>query len=112
MNGSKWLVSGAAIAGAAAMIGLAGSAGAVTAGADLPTVVVHYSESMLSTETGVHQLYRRLNEAAEKVCPESGANHFASLETMACRKAAVARAVEKIDNPHLAALQASRAKRG
>ena len=100
----------AILAGAAGSILLAGAASAANPAETAPSVVVHYDNAMLASDSGVRELYRRLNTAAQKVCVDSGIGRFVSDATLACRRQAVERAVQQIDNPHLAALQASRVK--
>jgi len=89
----------------------AGAAGAATADSDLPTVVVHYSDLTLGTDSGVNQLYRRIVFAAKQVCPDESDLRLQS-RVQACRDQAVARAIEQIHNPRLAALYAAHAKNG
>ena len=77
-----------------------------------PKIVVHYDSQMLATDNGVHTLYRRLNAAADKVCVQEDYGRWVSAAVRACRKQAVERAVEQINNPRLAALQAAQSKSG
>jgi UrcA family protein len=100
------------LAGAAGLALVAGRASAATPEDAVPSIVVRYDIGMLATDDGVRQLYRRLNSAAQKVCVDQTADKFASDAVIACRRQAVARAVEQIGNPHLAALQAARVKSG
>jgi UrcA family protein len=99
--------------GSLAGVMAAGTAGAATAGSDVPSVVVKYGDLTLGTDGGVNRLYRRIVSAAERVCPDSpirdlGAQHQVDV----CRKQAVARAIQHIDNSRLAALYAVRSKNG
>ncbi len=89
----------------------AGAAGAASLDSDPPTVVVHYSDLALGTDSGLNALYRRIVFAAKQVCPDQ---RDLSLQhkVQICRDQAVARAIEQIHNPRLAALHAAHAKNG
>jgi UrcA family protein len=89
-----------------------GAASAATVDSNVPTVVVHYTSESLATDSGVKTLYRRLVHAAEQVCPQSDGTLFVSSAARACRQEAIARAVEQVNNPHLAALHATSSKNG
>jgi UrcA family protein len=79
----------------------------------VPTVVVKYNAVSLTTEPGVRALYRRLEAAARSVCP-ADSNRDLTSTTVAkqCRETAVDRAVQQINNVHLAEMRAVAAKRG
>jgi len=100
-------------AGLAALL-VAGAAGAATADSDVPSVVVHYSDLNLGTDTGVNQLYRRIVSAARQVCPDQGDLRNLSLQhkIQDCRDQAVERAIEQIHNTRLVAVHAAHAKNG
>jgi len=100
------------ILGAAGSFLAAGAAGAAELAGNAPKIVVHYDSQMLATDNGVHTLYRRLNAAADKVCVQEDYGRWVSAAVRACRKQAVERAVEQINNPRLAALQAAQSKSG
>ena len=88
-----------------------GTAGA--ADADVPSMSVKYTQQSLATESGVHDLYRRITEAARKVCPETSTRDLGEQQKVTeCRHAAVARAIRQIDDPRLAALHAAHPKNG
>jgi len=90
----------------------AGAASAATAAdSDLPTVVVHYSDLSLGTDSGVNQLYRRIVYAAKRVCPDAR-DLSRQQQVQLCRDQAVAGAIEQIHNPRLAALHAAHARNG
>jgi UrcA family protein len=93
--------------------GLAGLASAATAGAltvafDAPSMTVRYSRDALATDSGTRALYRRLSEAAERVCPSSGGSRLVSPVVLECRREALTATVNKIHSQRLAALHASR----
>ena len=96
------------LAGAAA----AGAANAATVADDVPSVVVRYQTAGLSTDSGTRALYRRLVNAAEEVCPVSAGTRFVTRAVEQCRDQALARAVQQIGSPALAALHASSSKNG
>ena len=94
---------------AAAVLGV-GTAGAAVTDSDAPSVVVKYSEQSLSTDSGVKQLYAQIVRASKQVCPNAASSiRDLRLQTLVeeCRDQAIARAIAKIDNAHLAALYAA-----
>jgi UrcA family protein len=98
---------------AAIVLGVAaGAAGAQTANAHAPTLVLHYNPASLDSESGVRHLYGRLVLAAEKVCEQPQSGVFASSAVIECRRHALADAVAQIHNARLADLSAAYAKKG
>jgi len=93
------------------MMLLCGFAGAATP-EDVPSTVVRYAPASLATDGGTKALYRRLVKAAEDVCPTPHSSRIIPEAVLECRDQAVARAVQQIGNPALAALHAGIAKRG
>jgi UrcA family protein len=94
--------------------GLIVASAAVTAPADrdAPTVVIHYTTASLATDSGVQALYRRIERAAERVCPHVPAASLPNEALIKCRHDAIADAVSKIHNQRLVALyEKSGAKR-
>ena len=94
---------------AAGVLGV-GTAGAAVTDSDAPSVVVKYSEQSLSTDSGVKQLYAQIVRASKQVCPNAASSiRDLRLQTLVeeCRDQAIARAIAKIDNAHLAALYAA-----
>jgi UrcA family protein len=89
----------------------AGAAGAAPADSDVPTVVVHYSDLTLGTDSGVKQLYRRIVSASKQVCPDARSLSL-QYQVQVCRDQAVTRAIEQVHNPRLVALHAAHAKNG
>jgi UrcA family protein len=90
-----------------------GAAGAAVPDSDVRSVVVKYSQEALASKVGVHDLYRRITLAARQVCPDAPILDLAAQERVeACRTQAVARAIQQIDNPSLAALHATHSKNG
>ena len=99
--------------GSLAGVMAAGAAGAATRGSDVPSVVVKFDGLTLDTDSGVNQLYRRIESAARQVCPDGTMRDLSTYQRVEqCRKQAVARAIRQIDNPRLAALHAVRSKSG
>jgi UrcA family protein len=99
-----------------AAVGAAGLGVAVVAAAQTsdqaPKLVLRYSPTSLSTDSGVRHLYGRLITAAEKVCAEPQVGPFPSAAELACRRQAVAGAVSQIHNARLAELSAGYVKIG
>ena len=90
-----------------------GAAGAAVPDSDVPSVVVKYSPETLASKVGVNDLYRRITFAARQVCPDALIRDLAAQRHVeACRNQAVARAIQQIDNPSLAALHATHSKNG
>jgi UrcA family protein len=101
------------VLGGLAGFSLAGAASAANTEGTARTLAVRYSESSLATDDGARVLYKRLAQAAERVCPSEPA--FARLTTssvLKCRQEALSAAVAKIHNQRLAALHASTGKAG
>ena len=95
---------------------LAGSLGvaqAATPANDVPTVVVSYSDLDLSTTDGANTLYKRISDAAHKVCPFEDSVHPLEVAlNNSCRSAAIARAVGKVNNAKLATVWNEHVNRG
>jgi len=99
------------------LCGLLGAAAAGAAGAavgdDAPRIVVRYSADSLSTDSGARKLYERLVHAAEQVCPdEFSSGRLSSPAVQICRRQSIARAVQQIGSPRLAAVYATSSKSG
>jgi UrcA family protein len=93
--------------GGLAGLAAAGAAGAGTAVGDVPEMVVQYSTDSLATDSGTRALYRRLERAAEQVCPTASDTRIVSGLVLKCRQEALTGAVNKIHNQRLAALHAA-----
>jgi len=104
------------IAYTAALAGTLGLASVSHAGteiqlrADEPSAVVRYSELDLSSDSSVHALYNRIQDAAWRVCvrevlPDSAPN---IIDNRNCRQTLVDSAVDQIDQPALTALDTGR----
>ena len=94
--------------GGLASLAVAGTAGALTAVLDAPSVAVQYNSDALASDNGTRALYRRLSLAAEQVCPNPGDTRLVSAVVKQCRQEALTAAVNKIHSQRLAALHASR----
>jgi len=108
---------------AALLMILCGVAGGSAAGAatvadpsrqdDVPRIVVRYDADSLATDSGARTLYRRLVNAAEQACPaQFTGSRLLSRAVEQCRDRSVARAVQQINNVHLASVYATTMKRG
>lgn len=77
---------------------------------DAPSISVKYSDLDLATEAGSRVLYRRLEVAAERVCPQIG--HVSELrwnrDARHCIAASIERAAKQIPSPQFAEVAASR----
>jgi UrcA family protein len=119
MNANIPSKSGAAKRAAVAVVAfgiLTGASGLAAAGAPLsnvPAVVVRYADLDLGSEQGARTLYRRILGAAEAVCPQADIRDLErSVQSHRCRQQAVARAVQNVSSPQLAAIYAAGPKRG
>jgi UrcA family protein len=102
----------AAIAGCMVAAG-ASSAGAANSPTDAPSTVVRYADLDITTQQGASVLYRRIARAAQRVCPDTDIRDLdRSSQIRLCRQQAVARAVQAVGSPMLAALYAENAKHG
>jgi UrcA family protein len=103
-------------AGLAAIAGLfvisaANVADAATQPADVPSMVVRFTDLNIMTEKGASSLYRRIAVAARHVCPEADIRDLKHLaQSQSCQQQAIARAVQAVSSPRLAALYAAHAK--
>jgi len=74
---------------------------------DMPSVVVGFADLDLTPSHGVAMLYRRLEDAAERVCASQNSRNGRDIGTQTrykiCRQSALAAAVAKIDQPALTA---------
>ncbi|HEY6621011.1 MAG TPA: UrcA family protein [Steroidobacteraceae bacterium] len=96
--------------GGLAGLATAGTAGALTAALDTPSMVVQFNADALATDSGTRALYRRLAQAAEQVCPNPTDTRLVRPAVLQCRQEALDAAVSKIHSQRLAALHASRTK--
>ena len=94
--------------GGLAGLATAGTAGALTAALDTPSIVVQYNADALATDSGTQALYRQLSQAAEQVCPNPTGTRLVKPAVLQCRQEALNAAVAKIHSQRLAALHASR----
>jgi UrcA family protein len=77
-----------------------------------PSLSVTYVDLNLATEEGTLALYKRIVSAARQVCPaDTGPNLRLVSQARRCVDDAVARAVNDIQSPKLAELQAARTRR-
>lgn len=78
-----------------------------------PTVTVRFGDLNLSSDAGVKTLYRRISNAARKVCPDSESRDLGiAAASEGCQAAAVARAVRELNNSKLALVHASHVSHG
>jgi UrcA family protein len=73
----------------------------------VPTVTLRYNPNDLATQAGTRQLYTRLVMAAREVCPTvAGMNGYALAD--ACRRQALAQALQQINDARLTQLVAAK----
>ncbi len=76
-------------------------------------VTVRYTDLNLGTDAGNAALYARLESAARKVCAPSDIRDLGQMAAAsACAHQAIARAVQDINSPKLAAVYAARVRQG
>lgn len=76
-------------------------------------VTVRYTDLNLATDAGNAALYARLESAARKVCAPSDIRDLGQMAAAsACAQQAIARAVQDVHSPKLAAVYAARARQG
>jgi UrcA family protein len=99
---ARHLIAAAAATGAL-FLGLPALAHA----SDASEVPVHYNPSALKTDAGAKAVYAQIKRAARQACGQPGSRSLQALGAIQqCRQQAVARAVEQIDSPRLAAVHA------
>jgi UrcA family protein len=90
-----------------------GAASAATPDEDVYATTVKFDAHALQSDEGARAVYSQLAKAAVNVCPAApGDEHLPPASVLECRKAAVARAVMKINNPRLVAVYNSSVKNG
>jgi len=90
----------------------AGAANAATLD-EVPSLAVKYDAQSLATESGARTLYRHLVAASRQVCPmDTGRNLRLSAFIRSCQEESVARAINQINDPKLAAVYASSMRSG
>jgi UrcA family protein len=95
------------------LAGTVGAAQAATSTEAVPTVVVRYGDLDLATSDGAQVLYQRISVAARQVCPVENSRAVSQIgKNRACREAAIERAVNAVNNPHLLAMRFEHVKRG
>ena len=113
VNSKRSTLGRAAVLAACLLAGSLGVAQAAAPADGLPQVAVSYGDLDLSTSECVRDLYHRIASAAELVCPYPNARALGEVEiNRACRDAAIAGAVRKVNSPQLVALRAEHVKRG
>jgi UrcA family protein len=106
----------ASVAGFMCVIAMtaSGAAWAAEAAPDgVPSLTVHYDDLDLTTEQGARTLYARITAAAEAVCPTGDMGNLSLyMKIRACRKQAIAKAVQRVGSPMLAAVSSRHPQRG
>jgi len=111
VGAARWLLAAGAGAVLFAAAPLAANAGPAT---DAPSVAVSYGDLDLQTEHGARTLLQRIRLAAQEVCPQVRDNRDLSRveARILCLHQAVARAVQQVGSPRLAAVLSARAPHG
>jgi UrcA family protein len=83
-----------------------------TSDSDAPRLTVDFKDLDLNSEKDALTLYRRIQTAARQVCPQPTKYSMRVTElSRKCVAAAISRAVNEVNSPQLARLNASRNKR-
>lgn len=91
----------------AALLAAPTTASAAQPDMQVPQTTVYYSYRDLATEQGTRALYERIAKAAKTVCPGYDSWDLTSISiSKECQRQAVARAVQKVGDAHLAAVHA------
>ena len=81
--------------------------------ADVPSIVIDYSDLNLASRSGTVALYARLSRAAKRVCePVNGRSLQEREAYRQCQQSSLARAVRAVGHPAVLALHAARGPRG
>jgi UrcA family protein len=88
------------------------AASAATQDGNVPSHAVKYDSASLLTDTGAHDVYRKIVSAAQTVCPANPGSMILSGAVQECRAQAIATAVMKINNSRLAAIHDSASGKG
>ena len=88
-----------ALIGALTIVAISPGAPARPPSDDLPREVVKFADLDLTRPAAAQELYRRIRNAARKVCAE----YSPSAYERSCAQQAVARAVAEVDSPQLTA---------
>lgn len=95
------------------LAGSAGAAQAAPAPEAAPRIVVQYGDLDLTTDAGVSALYQRISAAAAALYPIEHTRELGRVaKNRAYREAAIERAVNAVNNPHLLAMLPEHTKRG
>lgn len=87
--------------------------GMAHAGTAPAAVAVRYTDLNLGTDAGNAALYARLESAARRVCAPSDIRDLGQMAAAgACEHQAIARAVQDVHSPKLAAVYAARVRHG
>jgi UrcA family protein len=100
---------------AAACLAVGGVASSAHAQAidSLPSVTVRYDDLNLASERGSQELYSRIVFAAREVCAAPDIRDLAGMAAAkVCREQAIAKAVNEVRSPKLAALYAEQLRHG
>ena len=112
LTSNRRIRAGLAVIAGCIVAAAANVADAATQPSDLPSMVVRYADLNITTEQGARSLYRRIVVAAQSVCPSADIRDLGRFaESRSCQEQAIARAVQAVSSPRLAAVYAVHAKR-
>jgi len=102
----------AAYGGLLLALGSTAATQAFTPDESVPSIAVRYSDLDVSSDEGARALYRRILEAAQRVCDPHSSDVMALLGEHYCRQQAIERAVHSVGSPRLAALHRASGEHG
>jgi UrcA family protein len=111
---SMWATGVRALVLVGCVLGVGSSmAHAAPATDDVPSVTVQYSAFDLASDEGARNLYRRIANAAQAVCPDANPHDLNGfVRSKSCQAEAIARAVRDVHSPRLAAVYSTRTNHG
>ena len=110
---SERLTAGAAAIGATFLMLVTVDVRAATMNDDPPRVAVSYQDTQFATREGTANVYRKLKQAARKVCgltPGNGMKLAERTKAVECFEGALADAVQRINRPMLTSVHESSAR--
>ena len=110
---SERLTAGAAALGATFLMLLTVDVRAAEAVANPPRISVSYQDTAFATPEGTANVYRKLKQAARKVCgltPGNGMKLAERTKAVECFEGALADAVQRINRPMLTSVHESSAR--
>lgn len=91
---------------AAAITAIAANTTFAEPSGNFPSITVKFADLDLTTDVGVHRLYKRISAAAEQVCPSGGRDLQFLAAARKCKAETIERTVQLLGNSRLATVHA------